>query len=170
MKRLGIMLLLLAGLLTQAGAEETLLANYFDIKVGSSSGTEVCGRINLMSNRDAHHKRIPDSYRFEITDDPSGFFIIENQRDSESRLFGALKVSKQLPSAPGDLWEALAVFDADSKAALLAFCVATTVNAVCEPYNRRPYALRGYPRMAHRWWRPAFPRSPRRLPPPPASA
>ena len=48
---------------------------------------------------------------------------------------------KQLPSAPGDLWEALAVFDADSKAALLAFCVATTVNAVCEPYNRRPYAL-----------------------------
>lgn len=105
--------LLLAGFLAQAHAAETLLAHYFDIKPGSTSGIEVCGRINLGSNKDAHHRRVPESYRLEITSDPSGLFTIENQRDSESRLFGALKVAegKQLPSAPGSYTLAVVLRD-----------------------------------------------------------
>ena len=46
-----------------------------------------------------------------------------------------------LPKAPEDLWEALVGFDNDSREALFAHCVAMTVNAVQEPYNRRPRAL-----------------------------
>ena len=105
--------LLLAIFLPPGHAAETLLANYFDIKAGSAAGTEVCGRINLMANKDAHHRRIPESYRLEITSDPSGLFLIENQRDLESRLFGALKVAerKQLPSTPDSHALAVALRD-----------------------------------------------------------
>ena len=46
-----------------------------------------------------------------------------------------------LPKAPEDLWDALVGFDSDSREALFAHCVAMTVNAVQEPYNRRPRAL-----------------------------
>ncbi|AEQ53606.1 ParB/RepB/Spo0J family partition protein [Pelagibacterium halotolerans] len=46
-----------------------------------------------------------------------------------------------LPKAPEDLWDALVGFDSDSREALFAHCVAMTVNAVHEPYNRRPRAL-----------------------------
>ena len=46
-----------------------------------------------------------------------------------------------LPKAPEDLWDALVRFDNDSREALFAHCVAMTVNAVHEPYNRRPRAL-----------------------------
>jgi ParB family chromosome partitioning protein len=47
----------------------------------------------------------------------------------------------RLPKAPEALWEVLAGFDADSRAALFAHCVALTVNAVHDPYHRRPRAL-----------------------------
>ncbi|ADM09250.1 putative DNA-binding protein [Parvularcula bermudensis HTCC2503] len=46
-----------------------------------------------------------------------------------------------LPKAPEDLWGALVGFDNDSREALFAHCIAMTVNAVHEPYNRRPRAL-----------------------------
>ena len=49
--------------------------------------------------------------------------------------------AKALPKAPEDLWDALGEFDGDSRDALFAHCVAMTVNAVHEPYNRRPRAL-----------------------------
>ena len=96
-------MLLLCGGLARAGAAETLLVNYFDIQAGSAAGTEVCGRINLMSNREAHHTPIPADYRLELTADASGLFVLDNQRDSASRLFGALKVApgRALPAAPG---------------------------------------------------------------------
>ncbi len=48
---------------------------------------------------------------------------------------------KQLPLASGDLWDALVRFDTDSRAALFAHCAALTVNALHEPWNRRPGAL-----------------------------
>jgi hypothetical protein len=137
MKRLGIMLLL-AGVLAKAGADETLLADYFDIKAGSGSGSEACGRINLMSNKDAHHKRIPDSYRFEITADPSGLFVIENQRDSESRLFGALKVveGRSLPAAAQSY--ALSVALRDGSATLAATNI--TIQAVARTVQDKALA------------------------------
>lgn len=54
----------------------------------------------------------------------------------------------QLPKDPGDLWETLVGFDADSRKALLAHCVGLTVNAVAEPYNRRPKAIAHADRLA----------------------
>jgi ParB family chromosome partitioning protein len=47
----------------------------------------------------------------------------------------------QLPRDPADLWQTLAGFDSDSRQALFAHCVALTVNATCQPYDRRPKAL-----------------------------
>ncbi len=47
----------------------------------------------------------------------------------------------QLPEEAGELWEALAGFDSDSREALFAHCVALTSNATYDPYNRRPRAL-----------------------------
>ena len=64
-------IILLAGLLNQARAAETVLADYFDVQTQSGPGTEVCGRINLLANKDAHHERIPASYQFELVADPA---------------------------------------------------------------------------------------------------
>jgi len=49
--------------------------------------------------------------------------------------------AKQLPEAPGELWDMLTAFDGDSQAALLAHCASLTVNVVREPWNRRPDAF-----------------------------
>lgn len=46
-----------------------------------------------------------------------------------------------LPRDPADLWSALQDFDGDSREALFAHCVSLSVNAVHDPYNRRPRAL-----------------------------
>ncbi|MGB5069052.1 MAG: hypothetical protein WBO29_16970 [Albidovulum sp.] len=46
-----------------------------------------------------------------------------------------------LPKASEDLWEALTEFDSCSREALFAHCVATSVNAVHDPYQRRPRAI-----------------------------
>lgn len=54
----------------------------------------------------------------------------------------------QLPKEPEALWDALMGFDLDSRQALFAHCVALTVNAVHEAYNRRPRALAHADRIA----------------------
>ncbi|MDW4500321.1 ParB N-terminal domain-containing protein [Sulfitobacter sp. D35] len=46
-----------------------------------------------------------------------------------------------LPKASEDLWDALIDFDSTSREALFAHCVALSVNAVRDPYNRRPRAM-----------------------------
>jgi ParB family transcriptional regulator, chromosome partitioning protein len=56
--------------------------------------------------------------------------------------------SEQLPREPGDLWDALVAFDADSRDSLFAHCVAMSLNAVHEPWNRRPRALAHADRIA----------------------
>ena len=56
--------------------------------------------------------------------------------------------SEQLPREPGDLWDALVAFDADSRDTLFAHCIAMSVNAVHEPWNRRPRALAHADRIA----------------------
>jgi ParB family chromosome partitioning protein len=53
-----------------------------------------------------------------------------------------------LPKEPTDLWKALMAFDADSRQALFAHCVSLSVNAMFEPYNRRPRALAHADRLA----------------------
>ena len=54
----------------------------------------------------------------------------------------------QLPKEPGTLWDALTAFDHDSRQALFAHCVALTLNAVSETYNRRPKAIAHADRIA----------------------
>jgi ParB family transcriptional regulator, chromosome partitioning protein len=49
--------------------------------------------------------------------------------------------SASLPKEPEQLWGALVAFDGDSRQALFAHCVALSVNAAYEPWNRRPRAL-----------------------------
>ena len=56
--------------------------------------------------------------------------------------------SEQLPQEPGELWDTLVAFDADSRDALFAHCVALSVNAVHETWNRRPRALAHADRIA----------------------
>lgn len=46
----------------------------------------------------------------------------------------------QLPEEPGELWDVLTGFDSDSRQALFAHCVALTINAVVQAYDRRPKA------------------------------
>ncbi|MCF3987959.1 DNA-binding protein, partial [Pseudomonas aeruginosa] len=53
-----------------------------------------------------------------------------------------------LPKEPEELWDALDGFDADSRQALFAHCVALSVNAVIEPYTRRPRAILHADRLA----------------------
>jgi ParB family chromosome partitioning protein len=49
--------------------------------------------------------------------------------------------AEHLPEEPGELWDILGGFDTDSQDALFAHCVSLTINAVVEPYNRRPKAI-----------------------------
>ncbi|MBX9589212.1 MAG: ParB/RepB/Spo0J family partition protein [Hyphomonadaceae bacterium] len=54
----------------------------------------------------------------------------------------------QLPKEPGELWDVLAGFDNDSRQALFAHCVASTINAVYQAYDRRPKAIAHAGRLA----------------------
>ncbi len=55
---------------------------------------------------------------------------------------------KQLPATSRELWDALVGFDTDTRAALFAHCAALTINALHEPWNRRPGALAHADRLA----------------------
>jgi ParB family chromosome partitioning protein len=46
-----------------------------------------------------------------------------------------------LPGKASALWDWLLDCDADTRASLLAYCVARTLNAIHQPYDRRPSAL-----------------------------
>jgi ParB family chromosome partitioning protein len=54
----------------------------------------------------------------------------------------------QLPEEPGELWDVLAGFDNDSRETLFAHCVALTLNATHDAYNRRPRAFAHASRLA----------------------
>ena len=48
----------------------------------------------------------------------------------------------QLPRRSQELWAMLVALDGDSRAALFAFCVALSVNALVQSWDRRPAAHR----------------------------
>jgi ParB family chromosome partitioning protein len=56
--------------------------------------------------------------------------------------------SAQLPKDTAGLWDVLTVLDSDSRQALFAHCVGLTINATCQPYDRRPKAIVHADRMA----------------------
>ncbi len=92
----------LLGLTVPSVSAETLLGKYFEIETGARAGTEVVGKVHLVSNRATHRTPIPASYRFAISADPSGLFRVESQRDSAGRLFGTLRVAggRTVPAEP----------------------------------------------------------------------
>jgi len=53
-----------------------------------------------------------------------------------------------LPAQPEALWDALGGMDEEQRGSLFAHCVACTINATFEPYNRRPRALAHADRLA----------------------
>lgn len=53
-----------------------------------------------------------------------------------------------LPKEPAELWDALTAFDGDSRQSLFAHCISLSVNAIFEPYSRRPRALAHADRLA----------------------
>jgi ParB family chromosome partitioning protein len=56
--------------------------------------------------------------------------------------------SAQLPKDTAGLWDVLTVLDSDSRQALFAHCVGLTINATCQPYDRRPKAIAHADRLA----------------------
>jgi ParB family chromosome partitioning protein len=56
--------------------------------------------------------------------------------------------SAQLPKDTVDLWDVLIGLDGDSRQALFAHCVGLTINATCQPYDRRPKAIAHAGRLA----------------------
>ena len=54
----------------------------------------------------------------------------------------------QLPKDTADLWDVLSGLDGDSRQALFAHCVGLTINATCQPYDRRPKAIAHADRVA----------------------
>jgi ParB family chromosome partitioning protein len=54
----------------------------------------------------------------------------------------------QLPKDTADLWDALASLGSDSRQTLFAHCVGLTINATCQPYDRRPKAIAHADRVA----------------------
>jgi ParB family chromosome partitioning protein len=56
--------------------------------------------------------------------------------------------SQQLPAEPQDLWDVLTLFDIETRQRLFAHCVSLTVNAVHEPWSRRPRAIAHADRLA----------------------
>jgi ParB family chromosome partitioning protein len=55
---------------------------------------------------------------------------------------------EQLPRETEELWDALVAFDGESRQALFAHCVSLSLNAVAEPWNKRPRALAHADRIA----------------------
>jgi ParB family chromosome partitioning protein len=72
--------------------------------------------------------------------------------------------SAQLPKDTAGLWDVLCGLDGDSRQALFAHCVGLTINATCQPYDRRPKAIAHGDRlaeavqldMAEAGWRPTM--------------
>jgi ParB family chromosome partitioning protein len=56
--------------------------------------------------------------------------------------------SAQLPKDTADLWDVLTGLDSDSRQALFAHCAGLTINATCQPYDRRPKAIAHADRVA----------------------
>jgi ParB family transcriptional regulator, chromosome partitioning protein len=54
----------------------------------------------------------------------------------------------QLPKDTADLWDFVSGLDSDSRQALFAHCVGLTINAACQPYDRRPKAIAHADRVA----------------------
>lgn len=88
------MLILILMLSNGLVAREKVFADYFDIPVGSSPGTEVIGRIHLERNKDVRHSPIPEGYHFEIKTQDGNLFDVKTEYDLSNRIMGVFVVSQ----------------------------------------------------------------------------
>ena len=70
----------------------TILGQYFDIAAGSVNGSWVSGRLNPKANRNWRTEPLA-SWSFTLIEDANGLIEVINERDTEGRLFGGLRVS-----------------------------------------------------------------------------
>ncbi|MCZ8272657.1 MAG: ParB/RepB/Spo0J family partition protein [Microcystis sp. LE19-4.1E] len=95
------------------------------------AGSETCLELDIRSSSlDAHAAELGESD------------VANRMSASQARWAG------MLPKNPADLWDALVAFDADSLAALFAWCVSTGVNALQLPHIRRTRELAHADRLA----------------------
>jgi len=98
-------------------------------------------------------------YRFAVSETCLELDIRSSSLDAHAAELGesdvAIRMSARqarwagmLPKNPADLWGALVAFDADSLAALFAWCVSTGVNALQLPHIRRTRELAHADRLA----------------------
>lgn len=110
-----ILLLTYPCLQSVAGAQEQVIANYFDILVNSKAGTEVTGRIHLERNKDVSTRPIPQSYRFEIIKQADArLFRIDTRYDLSKRIMGVIVVDEGCtPSTPSSYDMTVVLKDGD---------------------------------------------------------
>ena len=76
-----------------------IFGSYFDVASDSTGGSFVSGRLNPKANRNWRSSALA-SWTFALTASANGMFEIVNERDTEGRLFGALRLA-QSSSSPG---------------------------------------------------------------------
>jgi ParB family chromosome partitioning protein len=95
------------------------------------AGSETCLELDIRSSSlDAHAAELGES-------------DVANRMSARQARWAGM-----LPKDSGDLWDALVAFDADSLAALFAWCVSTGVNALQVPHIRRTRELAHADRLA----------------------
>ncbi|WDE97406.1 polysaccharide lyase family 8 super-sandwich domain-containing protein [Lentisphaera profundi] len=91
-----------------------ILAGYFDIKVGSSKGTQISGRINYRNNFQAPGKVISPEIKFQLTKGQETL-ALNNYRDQYGRLFGQISLKQDCLLKDGDsLAFSVELYDGDS--------------------------------------------------------
>ena len=95
------------------------------------AGSETCLELDIRSySLDAHAAELGES-------------DVANRMSARQARWAGM-----LPKNPGDLWDALVAYDADSLAALFAWCVSTGINALQLPHIRRTRELAHADRLA----------------------
>ena len=76
-------------------SQETIFADYFDIRTNSPEGTPVIGGIHIERNKDVIFNKIPTSYHFEIIKQENDLFGIKTTFDKKGRIKGSLFVKEK---------------------------------------------------------------------------
>ncbi|WP_375459867.1 ParB/RepB/Spo0J family partition protein [uncultured Enterovirga sp.] len=91
-----------------------------------------CGSYSVDTCLDIEARSVPlGSHAPGLDDSPAGQALTKLHEDW----------SRQMPSQATGVWAFVLDLDRDSRAALFAFCVSRSVNAVALPYDRRPAAI-----------------------------
>ena len=106
---------------------DAILGQYFDITAASSGGAWASGRLNPRANRNWRAEPL-DLWSFTLLDTAGGRFEVINERDTEERLFGGLRVAAGKSSgSAGEVHELVAELRQSST---LVGCLAFSVHVL----------------------------------------